>query len=163
MKKTLTILVAVITLFAAACGDGDNTSVDLQTVPLADQPVDDGDGLDEPLFIDDEPTDGVAPPAIGMPVPGDLGLTVADVLVTDVTGPVVVSGFYFSSGDRTVLCELLAESYPPQCGGATVPLDAAGVDIGLLQSAQGTTWSDHLVTVVGELSDGTFVAIPTAR
>ena len=163
MKKTLTLLVAVITLFAAACGAEDATGDDVQTSPIADQPVDDADGLDEPLFIDDEPTDGLTPPAIGMPVPGDLGLTVADVLVTDVTGPVAVSGFYVSIGDRTMLCELLAESYPPQCGGASVPFDTAGVDIGMLQSAQGTVWSDHLVTVVGELNDGIFVAVPTAR
>ena len=70
---------------------------------------------------------------------------------------------FVSNGEQAMLCELLAESYPPQCGGAAVPFDTAGLDIGLLQSAQGTVWSDHLVTVIGELDDGTFVAIPTAR
>ena len=36
--------------------------------------------------------------------------------------PVRVNGFFLATGDTAVLCSVVLESYPPQCGGGTVRL-----------------------------------------
>jgi hypothetical protein len=48
-----------------------------------------------------------------------------DALVADPTldgQPVRVDGFFLATGDTAVLCSIVLESYPPQCGGGTVRL-----------------------------------------
>jgi len=48
-----------------------------------------------------------------------------DTLVADPTldgQPVRVNGFFLATGDTAVLCSVVLESYPPQCGGGTVRL-----------------------------------------
>ena len=48
-----------------------------------------------------------------------------DALVADATldgQPVRVSGFFLATGPTAVLCSVVLESYPPQCGGGTVRL-----------------------------------------
>ena len=65
------------------------------------------------------------------------------------------------NGVEARLCELLAESMPPQCGGASVPVVGYDqLDLGVLSSAQGIIWSDGFVVVFGEMIDGTLVANP---
>jgi hypothetical protein len=63
------------------------------------------------------------------PVPSasaDPGVAIdTDTLIADASRdgqPVRVSGFFLATGDTAVLCSLLLESYPPQCGGGTVRL-----------------------------------------
>ena len=70
---------------------------------------------DDDLFPGDEPDDGVRPGSSGA-IPVEGGLTVSQALETDATGILAVQGFYFSTSEGTWLCELLAESFPPQCG-----------------------------------------------
>jgi hypothetical protein len=58
----------------------------------------------------------VAPPAVAIDT---------DALVADATldgQPVRVDGFFLATGDTAVLCSVVLESYPPQCGGGTVRL-----------------------------------------
>ncbi|MFQ5967376.1 MAG: hypothetical protein ACE5MI_07170 [Acidimicrobiia bacterium] len=116
---------------------------------------------DDDLFVEDEPDDGVRPGSSGgFLVEG--GLTVSEALETDATGILAVHGFYFSTSEGTWLCELLAESLPPLCGGERLALgDTTGIDLGILTTAQAVTWSDHLVAVFGEISDGTL--LPNAQ
>ncbi|RPI25638.1 MAG: hypothetical protein EHM57_01270, partial [Actinobacteria bacterium] len=64
-----------------------------------------------------------------------------------------VTGFLFIAED-TRLCEAMLESYPPQCGGASVViggLDASGV-VGLSSPSDPTfaavTWTDYPLTVL---------------
>ena len=65
------------------------------------------------------PTGGpsvIAPPVVAIDT---------DTLVADPTldgQPVRVSGFFLATGDTAVLCSVVLESYPPQCGGGTVRL-----------------------------------------
>jgi hypothetical protein len=41
----------------------------------------------------------------------------------DLDGQAVrVAGFFLATGDTAQLCSLVMESYPPQCGGATIRL-----------------------------------------
>lgn len=64
------------------------------------------------------------------------------------------TGYLFRAGGETRICDAIAESYPPQCGGESyrvAGLDVAAIDG--LQIAQGVTWTDRPVTLRGVLSD----------
>jgi hypothetical protein len=117
---------------------------------------------DLPPPSDDEPgtaTGGGATVSGGALVDG--GLTVSEALATDATSVLAVHGFLLDDGSGARLCELLAESYPPQCGGAFVPVTNYEEVIGVpLSNAQGVTWTDSEVTVFGEIIDGTLVVDP---
>ena len=86
----------------------------------------------------------------------------SEALTGDAAGGIAVSGFLFDDGSGPVLCEVLAESFPPQCGGASVPVEGyeEAVDVPLV-SEQGVTWTDQPLTLFGEIVDGTFVIDPT--
>jgi len=160
MKK-LTLIAALLALTFSACGSGVGDQPDAQASPLAPQWADaNTNSIDEPLFIGNEPRDGIDAPVHSLDDTISQGFTVSDAITADSDGPLTVSGFYVSDGNQTMLCDALAESHPPQCGGSKVAFDTSGIDLGLLQQANGTTWSDDMVTVLGELTDGTFVAIP---
>jgi hypothetical protein len=169
--KILAVL-GVIALVLAACGSDEATS-DLSgdagggDQPAAGLPLDTGngagedDGLVAATCLPDEPkcedtfVDSGEPPE-----PPSPGVPVATVATTPIDGGFVISGFYFDDGTSVRLCEALAESFPPQCGGASIPFDnTAGVDVGVLSIEQGITWSDQPVLVEGEVVDGVFVAV----
>jgi hypothetical protein len=87
---------------------------------------------------------------------------VSEALATDASGIIAVKGFLVTDETGARLCEALAESYPPQCGGASVPVVGYEemVDVPL-QNAQGVTWTDDVLSLFGELLDGVFVVDPT--
>ena len=176
-------LVAAFAIVAAACGDAgtESTEPDAQALPPAAGACLAGDpdcqdlgplpvAGEEPPILPGEPDPGAPEP-----VPSDLddgpvtplaggGLSVGDVLANDIDGGFAVQAFYVADATGRYLCDALAESFPPQCGGDRIPFDnTAGADLGLLQSEGGVTWSNDLVVVVGEIVDGTFVAIPFAE
>jgi hypothetical protein len=166
MRKMLTA-VALIALLAAACGDDDTAGGSEQlppdpaaTCPEGTPDCNDTPGLAEPPILPGEPDEGVDPGA-GSPMVVDGGLTVSEALAGDVAGPIAVSGFVVEDAGGLRLCEVLLESYPPQCGGASIPLaDTSTVDPDELQTAQGVTWTDYPVTVLGEVVDGVLVPTP---
>jgi len=91
------------------------------------------------------------------------GLTVAEALATDASGFLVLQGFYVDDGNGPRLCEALAESFPPQCGGANIELgDLSGIGLGQLQRSGDVTWSDDAVVIVGEIVEGVLVPTPTS-
>ncbi len=164
--RTLITLLAALALAAAACASGADVGEtgELPPNPLSachESEPDCNDTIDEPLFYGDEPDLG--------PVPGDVtggfvidgGLTVTEALTTDAEGVIAVQGFVVQDQSGLRLCELLAESLPPQCGGESLTLsDLGAFDHDLLQSSQGVTWTDHPVTIFGEIVDGTLQPTP---
>ena len=158
-KMRLFALVGVVALVLAACG-----STDEQTDEL---PLDAGSGGDVPVAsacLEGTPESECEDtfPDSGEPTePPPPGLQITNVLNTDIDGGFAIEGFYFADESGVRLCEALAESFPPQCGGASIPFDnAAGADLGVLSVEQGVTWSDQPVVVVGSVVDGVFVADP---
>ena len=163
------MLFGILALVLAACGGGAQEE---------ELPIDTGDAppaagaclVDEPDCNDiGVPTDGGAlpPPSDdGEVVTGgmvaDGGLTVSDALTTDASGVIAVQGFLFDDGSGPVLCEVLAESFPPQCGGASVAVEGheEAVDVPIV-SEQGVTWTDQPLTLFGEIVDGALVVDPT--
>jgi hypothetical protein len=106
---------------------------------------------------DDPPTNGGSgdPPAVLVIVdgePGDAGMSVADAIGHQPTDDIVaVSGALFVAADGSVLlCDAIAESFPPQCGGAR--MSVRGLDLGSLelQQANGVRWSEG-VTLLGSV------------
>jgi hypothetical protein len=159
-------MLLVFLLIVAACGD-DADSAELPPAgddapPAAGACLEGTEDCEDTLFPGDEPVTPLPGDSQGMPIAGG-GLTVAEALETDATGIIMVTGFYVDSGSGPLLCDALAESYPPQCGGASIPLgDIAPVDPESIQSVQDTSWSDDQVIVVGEIVDGVLVPTPTS-
>ena len=92
------------------------------------------------------------------------GISVGEALESTVGGPVLVNGFIITVPDGTVyLSEALAESFPPQPGGAKLIVE--GIDLDAfegLTSAQGITWSDQFVQVLGTVEEGVLTVSHTA-
>jgi hypothetical protein len=173
MKTTSRTLVAIaaVALATSACAVSSETSdpdagLPVVSVLCAPEVADCNDTVaidDDDLFPNDEPQDGVAPSAGASGMLAGGGLTISEALTTDASGILAVQGFYVDDSNGTRLCEALAESFPPQCGGANVGLgDLSGIDLGELQSNGGVTWSDDVVVVIGELIDGVLVPTPTS-
>ena len=75
------------------------------------------------------------------------GISVPDAIASaGEVGDVLVNGSLFIDADGTVrLCEAIAESFPPQCGGAR--LEVRGLDLGAvpeLQEANGVRWAEGI-------------------
>jgi hypothetical protein len=90
-------------------------------------------------------------------------LTVDQALVAEAGQDIKVSGYVVSTGGKVVLASALAESNPPQAGGATMPL--TGLDpstlVGLNSSAgqaglADVTWSDYSLVLEGVIVSGVF-------
>ena len=159
--------VAALALMLAACSGGDDATAEL---PIDDAPGDTPIAAGACLVGEPDCQDTLVPlageepidldPATGEPL-GGAGLSVGEVLGTDIDGGFAIQAFYYADDSGTYLCDALAESFPPQCGADRIPLDnTAGIDLGPLQSEQGVSWSDDFVTVVGEVIDGVFVLTP---
>ena len=81
-------------------------------------------------------------------------LTVPEALEASSNGPVAVRGALIVHLDEARLCYAMAESYPPQCGEPS--LVVSGADLRALEDlerAQGVTWANREITVVGELEN----------
>ena len=92
------------------------------------------------------------------------GISVTEALDSTLAGPLLVNGFIVTTPDGLVyLAELLAESFPPQPGGDRLIVEGLDLDaFAGLTSAQGITWSDEHVQVLGIVADGTLTISATA-
>ena len=156
MKKLL-LLIAALTLLATACGGGDDTAA-LPVNDGADPAIDTTCLVGEPECDD---TPGGEPQ--DLPAPGDeepiVAVSVAD--ASDQFGQISVTGFLVEVDGEIRLCEALAESFPPQCGEASITVTSREqVDPDDLQNEGAVTWTDFAVTILGEMVDGTLVATP---
>jgi hypothetical protein len=122
----LAAALAALLLLAAACNDDDDSD-------------DGGDGA-----TPTPPSSAVGP-----------GISVAEALASTLDGPLLVNGFVVVRDGEARLCEALAESFPPQCGGVSLLVEGLDLDaIEGLTSEQGTTWSDQQIQLLGEVEDG---------
>ena len=189
MKKPIRIsLIAILTvlvLVAAACGATDEQAApqapvgsdDPSALPINSNPDENPDVTGTCLVGEPECNDTAGPgdEPLDLPPPSDTpneptptgllvdgGLSVSDALTTDAAGVVAIAGFLMVDDKGARLCELLLESFPPQCGGAEVSVTGYEEVLGTpLSSAQGISWTDQYVSLLGEIVDGTFVVDPT--
>ena len=127
MRRHLTLATTLLLALAlAACGDSPAVS--------GTPPPGSGDSDQAVLVIAD-----------GDPV-GD-GIRVVDAAAHRGLGDVVVvSGALFVAADGSVLlCDAIAESFPPQCGGARMAVEGLDLDTIELEEANGVRWSEGVI------------------
>jgi hypothetical protein len=173
--KSVRLMIVVLALIAGACGGGDDTSSAGLPANTGDEPALDATCLVGEPDCQDIPGQNLADEdnkpqdlpsgddtSTGMLVDG--GLTVAEALAPDVTGVIAVQGFVVSDANGTRICDALAESYPPQCGGASLLLSSLDtVDPDALSSEGSVKWTDDAVTILGEISDGALIPTPLSQ
>jgi hypothetical protein len=80
------------------------------------------------------------------------GISIDQALAAD--GPAVVNGNLLVVGGEARLCDALAESFPPQCGGSSIVVLGLDLDsIDDLTSEGDVTWSDRPIRVEGVVTD----------
>lgn len=85
---------------------------------------------------------------------GAAALTVPQALETE--GQLVVEGYVFAGSGGLRLCEAVAESFPPQCGGASLAVEGADADdFSDLRREGGEAWSDTQRRVGGTVRGDT--------
>lgn len=166
--KRLLILTVALAMIAAACSS-DSTGDEPDPTPV-NSAADGGDADGTCLAGDpdcaDNPGSGDEPidlDADGAPVSAR-GLSVQEVLSTSIDGGFAIYAFYLEDAGGPRLCDVLAESFPPQCGGDSIAVDASATDgisaiagDGAVTTEQGVTWTDQPLSLIGEVVDGTFV------
>jgi hypothetical protein len=102
---------------------------------------------------DDDAAGGDTSPAPTAPV--GPGISIEEALESDSTEPFLVKGNLLVLDGQARLCSALAESFPPQCGGASLlvtGLDVAQVE-GLMVE-QDVMWTDRPIQLAGTVADG---------
>ena len=160
MKHVMRVvgLVLLLLLVGAAC-----SSTDGALDPAAHQPI----ANTEPLTGDatsPDPVGGSDDAEPGLSLAVGPGISVAEALTSDLSQPLLVNGFIVTDAEGTVfLAESLAESFPPQAGGAKLIVE--GLDLTLLEgmtNASGISWTDQPVQVLGTVQNGVLTVAVTA-
>ncbi len=126
-----------------------------QDVPNCDDAAttDDGAVVDSDLPRGPGVGGGDAPVSSALVVDGGIGISEA--ISYEGTQVVAVRGFFVSVRGQSRLCELLAESYPPQCAGVSVVItNPDALPGGDLRQEGDTRWSEGYVTVLGNIDGG---------
>lgn len=95
---------------------------------------------------------------------GTTAVSIDEALASDSSEPLLVSGNLLVTADDVRLCSALAESFPPQCGGASLVvdgLDLATVD-GLMTEGD-VSWTDRPIELRGVVSDATLTVSENAQ
>lgn len=105
----------------------------------------------------DTPAPTTGPPTSAAPATttttrADDTLSVEEALAVDDGTTVVVTGALFVEDDTIRLCSALAESFPPQCGGASLEVEGLDLSDLELEEEQGIRWSDQPIEIEGVMS-----------
>ncbi len=143
-----------------AVGDG-STFIQLWYTRPFDDPPDPADRAQFEVIVGtgvpDQTVDPADTDAPADPAPDDENaLSLAELIARGDAANVVVLTLLFDDGTGLVMCESLAESFPPQCVGARVPITNPDVvDADFTQQGD-IRWTDRLVPLGGTLADGSF-------
>jgi hypothetical protein len=116
---------------------------------------------------DDAPADDAAS---GSTVPQTSGLgagpgiSIDDALASDSDEMLLVNGNLLAQGGEVRLCSALAESFPPQCGGASLVVEGLKLEEvdGLITEGD-VAWTDRPIKLLGVVGDGTLTVSENAR
>lgn len=146
-----------------AVGDG-STFIQLWYIRSFDDPPEAGDRAQFEVIVGSgdsgEPVDpaDVDEPVSSIPDDED-AISVAELLEAAPDGNVTVRGLLYDDGSGLHLCEMLAESFPPQCAGATVAIaNPGGVDADFTVEGD-VRWTDRVVVLFGRFDGDTFTVI----
>ena len=92
------------------------------------------------------------------------GISISEAFATDITGPLLINGNLHVQNGQARLCEVLAESFPPQCAGKFLVvkgLDLTKIDG--LTSEGSVTWSAQAVQFLGTVDGEVLTISETVR
>ena len=92
------------------------------------------------------------------------GISIGEAFTSNLQGPLLINGHLHAQNGQVRLCELLAESFPPQCGGRSLVVQ--GLDLTTMNglTTEGSvTWSDQLMQVLGTLEGDVLTVGSTVR
>lgn len=138
--KRLSVLLLILSLIASACTGSEPVSTEPGAADacLAGAP-------------DCEDTSSSDLPA----TEPERGVSVVDATEQPIDGAFELRGFFFADDSGARMCETLRESFPPQCGGAFIPVGDFDVDMSLSTEA-GVSWTDEVVYLEGQIIGGVF-------
>ena len=106
-------------------------------------------GGNDPIAPSTEPDGG----SVSDGMVADDGLSVAEAIAYRGAEPVAVHGYVVRTSETAQLCEVLAESFPPQCGGASLALvNADAIDNLPLLEEGDVQWSSNSVILIGTVA-----------
>lgn len=149
MFTRLSILLAIGALGAAtiACTDDDDPTATPTPTATADLPADGND---------DNGASGTFPA-------GTEPISIAEALTSTEDGPLLVEGYLVVTPEGARLCEALAESFPPQCGGDSLILDEPDPSALEQVTTEGdVSWTDNPVQMLGSVDGNTMSVQPLA-
>ncbi len=161
------LMVGLVAIIATSCavteersGPGADGVPVISAVCAPDHP-----DCEDTIIVTGDETGGPTPTAPDAPASSGFvvgtGLTITEALAYEGTEPIAIGGFVVTTADGTLLCELLAESFPPLCGGESVAvLNPETLTNFVLVEEGGTQWSPDPVVVFGHIS-GTDLTIAT--
>jgi hypothetical protein len=138
--KRLTLFSLILALAVAACTGSDSGSTEpgVADTCLAGAPdCEDTVSSDLPATVPER------------------GVSVADATAQPIDGAFELRGFFFVDDAGARMCETLLESFPPQCGGASIAVGDFEVDLPLSSEA-GVSWTDSVVFLEGQIVGGVF-------
>ncbi len=159
--RRLTLGLALAMLLASCGGSADTGALAPDPNPTDGSSGAEGTCLEGEPDCADDPSQAGGGETLPPPELGDV--TIADLLDGGPGFPVNARGFVVAEGTDFRLCEALAESYPPQCGGLFIPVGGAEqVLIGTFETEGAVSWTDEPVDLYGEVVDGVFVLIESS-
>ena len=83
------------------------------------------------------------------------GISIEEALVSEADGMLLVNGNLLAEGGEVRLCSALAESFPPQCGGASLQVEGVKLEeVDGLVTEGGVSWTDRPIQLLGAIEDG---------
>lgn len=161
-KRTgLLVSIVALVILGAGCASGDNADGSGQDSVAGMCAEGTEDCNDTPGS--DLPDDVLPPNTDEEPTPGpDAADAVSVQQARDHIGsdPIVVNGFYLDDGGSARLCDVSLESYPPQCGGASLMVTNPALmsDYPLVEEGD-TQWSEGFVVVEGIVNGERFTIV----
>lgn len=133
---------------------GDAEVLRLEYIRSFDDPVIPEKVIEYIIRVDDAPwpPEGIEPPTTGSAM---APIEISEVLAGG-SGDVSVIGYVVIDEAGARLCEALAESFPPQCGGASITIANPDALTVALEREQSTQWSDERVRLDGNFDGVTF-------
>ena len=83
------------------------------------------------------------------------GISIEEALATELDEMLLVNGNLLADGGEVRLCSALAESFPPQCGGASLQVEGVELEeVDGLVTEGDVSWTDRPIQLLGIVEDG---------
>jgi hypothetical protein len=98
--------------------------------------------------------DGTGSPQVSGTAAGP-GISIEEALTSELDEMLLVNGNLLAEGGEVLLCSALAESFPPQCGGASLQVEGVELEeVDGLVTEGDVSWTDRPIQLLGVVEDG---------